>query len=75
MENKEYWLKEIDKCVDDIDYYYNNYVVTRNSIETNKKEEFKKQLDLKNSLYVPTEADKKLMYENLLITKFKDDTL
>lgn len=75
MENKEYWLKEIDKCVDDIDYYYNNYVVTRNWIEISKKEEFKKQLDLSNSLYVPTDEDKRLMCENLLMTKFKDDTL
>jgi hypothetical protein len=26
MENKEYWLKEIDKCVADIEYYYKTYV-------------------------------------------------
>ena len=71
--DKEYWDKEINKCADDIDYYYNNYVITRNWVEISKKEEFKKQLDLKNDLYIPTDEDKRLMYENLLITKHKDE--
>lgn len=45
---------------------YNRIMYLRN-------QEFKKELDLKNSLYVPTEADIRLMHENLLITKPKDE--
>lgn len=36
MENKEYWDKEIDKCIEDSEYFYNNYIVIRNWIEIKK---------------------------------------
>ena len=60
-----------------LEEYYTQYNNHEKQIkkywEKKKREEFKKELDLKNSLYVPTEADIRLMHENLLITKPKDE--
>lgn len=40
-----------------------------------KNEEFIKELDLKNSLYVPTEKELHSMYENLLLVKINKNKI